>query len=540
MKNNTFQVSGRNFSEAVAWLNTELTKTKATKEEQRTAQLLFEECFSRMEAAFSPAEDFSALLVVRQRWGDISLQLSVKGEAYNPLSGTNEILEDDGVDAYGLAILLSYKGRIGYTRKNKENIVSIKVHEAGGKQTGAVFAALALGIVSGLLMKMCLGESALRWIDHMIFGSVQEMFMNALLMMVAPMVFFAVLSGITGISDAADVGRLGGKLVGVSLVKLLVTSVVGITAGVILFPHASPELLATIPEGGTVVEFSLRDMIVGIIPNSLLKPFLGGSILQVLFLACFVGVMINRAGDRAMPVKEAIEFLNRLCMDMIDVVVQFIPLLVFASMAHLMLSTGLDALLPLGKVLIGDVVGLGIVFLICAVFATAFGGAAPGSFLQKLADFAPVPFALNSSNACLPQTISFCAEKFGVDRKLAMFTLPVGIQFNMNGTGFHIAIVTVLMARTCGIALDADTLLSMFVSLFIVSFTLPGCPGAVLIGLSTVFAAVGIPMGAVMLFLCIDPIVSMINTVGNVVSNITSTLILSHTKGNAAERQALP
>ncbi len=121
-----------------------------------------------------------------------------------------------------------------------------------------------------------------------------------------------------------------------------------------------------------------------------------------------------------------------------------------------------------------------------------------------------------------------------------MFTLPVGIQFNMNGTGFHIAIVTVLMARTCGIALDADTLLSMFVSLFIVSFTLPGCPGAVLIGLSTVFAAVGIPMGAVMLFLCIDPIVSMINTVGNVVSNITSTLILSHTKGNAAERQALP
>ena len=106
-----------------------------------------------------------------------------------------------------------------------------------------------------------------------------------------------------------------------------------------------------------------------------------------------------------------------------------------------------------------------------------------------------------------------------------MFTLPVGIQFNMNGTGFYIAIVTVLMARTCGIALDADTLLSMFVSLFIVSFTLPGCPGAVLIGLSSVFAAVGVPVGAVALFLCIDPIVSMLHTAGNVVSNITSTRI---------------
>lgn len=166
---------------------------------------------------------------------------------------------------------------------------------------------------------------------------------------------------------------------------------------------------------------------------------MGGSILQVLFLACFVGVMINRAGDRAMPIKEAIEFLNRLCMDMIDVVVQFIPLLVFASMAHLMLSTGLDALLPLGKVLIGDVIGLGLVFLICAAFVAAFGGKPPIPFLKKLAGFAPVPFALNSSNACLPQTISFCAEKFGVDRKLSMFAAARGhpVQHEQHGISYR-------------------------------------------------------------------------------------------------------
>ncbi len=284
-------------------------------------------------------------------------------------------------------------------------------------------------------------------------------------------------------------------------------------------------------ECGAAADFSLRDMLVGVIPKSFLTPFVSGSILQVLFLACFLGVMINRAGDRAMMAKEAIEFLNRLCMDMIGVVVQFIPLLVFASMAHLMISTGLDALLPLGKVLLGAVLGLALVFLVCAAFAAVFGGASPVSFLQKLMGFAPVPFALNSSNACLPQTISFCEEKLSVDRKLAMFTLPVGIQFNMNNTGFYIAIVTVMMARTCGVVLDADTLLSMFVSLFIVSFTLPGCPGAVLIGLSSVFAAVGVPIGAVTLFLCIDPIVSMINTTGNVACNITSTLIAGKKRG---------
>ena len=100
-----------------------------------------------------------------------------------------------------------------------------------------------------------------------------------------------------------------------------------------------------------------------------------------------------------LPAKEAIEFLNRLCMDMINVVVRFIPLLVFASMAHLMISTGLDALFPLGKVLLGAVAGLALVFLVCAAFAAAFGGASILPFLRQLAGFAPVPFALNSSSS---------------------------------------------------------------------------------------------------------------------------------------------
>ena len=523
--NQIFRVSGPNYGEAVEWLDGELSKTKATEEERLTAQLLFEECFTRMEESCADAETFSAELRVRRRWGDVSFRLSAKGEAFNPLQAMKKPQEDEEEEDFGLVILLSHKNNVSYARENGENIISVKVHESGGKQTGKVFAALALGIACGLLMKTCLNEALARWIDHMFFHAAQEMFMSALMMMVAPMVFFAVLSGITGISDTADVGRLGGKLVGVSLLKLLVTSVIGIAAGALLFPNASPDLLSVIAEGGAPPDFSLRDMLVGIIPRSLLKPFVDGGILQVLFLACFLGVMINRAGDRAMMAKEAIEFLNRLCMDMMGVIVQFIPLLVFVSMADLMLSTGLDALLPLGMILVGDVVGVALVFIVCAVFAAAFGGAAPVSFFKELVGFAPVPFAINSSNACLPQTIDFCEGKFGVNRKLAMFTLPVGIQFNMNSTGFYIAIVTVLMARTCGIALDAETLLSLFVSLFIVSFTLPGCPGSALIGLSSVFAAVGVPMGAVTVFLCIDPIASMINTVGNVASNIASTVI---------------
>ena len=325
MKSNTFHVTGETYGEAVRWLAEELSKTKTTPEERQTAELLFEECFSRMEEAASSAGDFSVALRLRRRWGDVSLVLSEKGEAFNPLAGPKELAEADEEEAISLSILLAHKDKISYGRKNGENIVSIKVHEASGKQTGKVFVAIALGVLAGILMKGQLGEAAAQSVDHLFLSSAQTMFMNALSMMVAPMVFFAVLSGITSISDASDVGRLGGRLVGVSLAKLFATTALGIVAGLFLFRDGMPELLPMISAGGaSAANFSLRDMVVGIVPNSLVTPFSGRSILQVLFLACLFGVMINRAGDRAMLAKELIEIMNRLCMDVLDVVVQFI------------------------------------------------------------------------------------------------------------------------------------------------------------------------------------------------------------------------
>ena len=165
--NHIFRATGENYGEAVKWLDGELAKTKATEEERLTAQLLFEECFTRMEGACASAEEFTAELCVRQRWGGVSFRISSKGEAFNPLETANALSGEDEAEGLGLVILLAHKSSISYARKNGENIVSIKVHEPGGKQTGTVFASLTMGIACGLLMKACLSEAAVRWIGRM-------------------------------------------------------------------------------------------------------------------------------------------------------------------------------------------------------------------------------------------------------------------------------------------------------------------------------------------------------------------------------------
>ncbi len=511
-----------NFPDIADLVREELEKRKIPERAIDQASLLLEELFFRAHSMGAK----EMRIAVQNRWGDLSLRLSFDGEERNPLVDV-AAYDEDGMDTYRTMILKAYRSQLAFNRRNGENIVTIKVHETSEKEVWRILAAMVAGICCGLMMKACLDEAVIHVIDHVVCGSLELMFLNALSMMVTPMIFFAVLSGITSITDATIVGRLGGRLVGFSIAKLLVTTVAAIAAGCLFFSSGMPELLPMIPAESAAAKFSLQDMIVGIIPSSLVTPFLGGNVLQVLFLACFFGVMINRAGDRAALVKEVIEFMNRLCMEVLEVIVRCSPLIVFASMVRLILSAGLDVLFSLGIVLVSDVLGTLLVLFVCVIFLAAFGDISPVAFLKKIVPFMPVSFTMNASSVGLPQTIGFCVDELGVSKRLAMFTLPVGVQLNMNHTGLYIALVSTMMLRTYGIALDMNTLLSLLLSTFIVAFTLPSSPGASLIGLSTVFAAVGVPGGAVALFLCLDSISSMVETVGNVASNITSTLIIN-------------
>ena len=498
-----FTANEDNFPDIADLVREELEKRKTPERAIDQASLLLEEIFFR--ALGMGAEEMR--IAIQNRWGNLTLRLSFDGEEKNPLADAADY-DADGMDAYRAMILKAYHSQLGYSRRNGENIVTVKVHETSAREVWLVLAAIVAGLSFGLLMKASLGGEVVHFIDHVICDSVEIMFMNALTMMITPMIFFAVLSGLTSITDTTVVGRLGGRLVGFSVAKLLATTVLAIAA------ESAAE------------KFSLQDMIVGVVPSSLVAPFLKGNILQVLFLACFFGVMINRAGDRAAAAKEVIEFMNRLCVEVLEVIMRFSPLAVFAAMARLMLSAGLDVLFALGMVVLSDVLGAVLVLLVCAAFVAMFGGISPVAFIKKMVPFTPVSFAMHSASVGLPQTISFCVEKFGVSKKLSMFTLPVGIQLNMNNTGFFLTIVSVLMARTYGIALDMNTLLSLLLSSFLIAFTMPSSMGASLIGLATIFSVIGIPGEAALLFLCIDPVVDLIETVGNVASNIASTLIV--------------
>ena len=530
----TYMITAPEYGKVVDWLEEILPGMKVTHREILVAELLLEENFYRLAEASGDASSFSARLDVRKRFGDVDLRLSAHGEPFNPLEELNEATEDTA-ELYSLAILKAHRDKISHSWKKGENVISMRIHRSDSKTAVHTLIALVLGVVMGVVMKAGLDAETIRWLGDNLFLPVETIFMNALLMVAAPLIFFSVTAGITGMSDTADIGRMGGKLLMISLAKLAIMLGLAVFLGIRM--GAMPELLAMqagdASSGGATV--SVRDVIMSIVPKNIIAPFEGNNLLQVLFLALFFGMLLAKAAERAAWVRDFVSFCNRFFTDAMGTILPLMPVVVAVSMAKLMMNTELTVLLLYGRIIGGAFVELLLVLTVCAVFVTVVGRLSPAPFLRKFLTFSILPFSLRSSNGCLPDTLNFCSKKLGMEKKVAMFSVPVGIQFNMMGSGSYVVMLAILLRLTVGLPVDAEFLFSFFFAVLLLAFTFPSVPGATILVMASVFGMAGVPASTVTLFIGIDPLVDGFRTVGNVAGNVVSTLLLARLEGKVDE-----
>ncbi len=530
----TYTISRRNNTEALNWLEETLAEMKVPQKEIRRAELLLEENILRLAPACDYEDGFSAQIAVRKRLGDIILWLSAKGEAFNPIVALDETTDDEGAMA-NLAILKACRNQMSYERWQGENVISIRVHESGSKSAGYTLVGLVLGILLGLALKMALDANALLWIERNLFTPAETLFMRALLMMVSPMIFFSVLSGITQMSDTADVGRMGGKLMVVSVTKLAAVLAAAAALGMWLGAMPGLTVMMNSSEGTNTEVLSIRDVIVDIVPGTLIGPFTTNNLLQVLFLAFFFGLLLVKAGEQAAWLNDKIRFFNRFILGAMGTILPVMPLVAAVSMAKLMMKTDISVLLAYGKIIAAAYFEFFLILFISAAFLIIVGRVSPFPFLKKFAAFSVLPFSIRSSNACIPETLKFCAQKLGIEEKLSMFSVPVGLQFNMTGSGAYITMLALSLRLTFGLPVDTEFLLSFFFAALLVSFTFPSVPGATILVMASVFGVAGVPAAAVTLFIGVDPVIDCARSAGNVAGNIVSSFLLARMEGKVNE-----
>lgn len=528
MSNTKFILTDESYSEDVDRLKAGLIAVKVPEKEIIRTELLLEEIFYSF-AEHKP-DGCSATVIIQKRFGDINLQLTVQGEDFNPIIDNSEWTEDDANYFRGM-ILKANRQHLSYARKNGNNIVTIRVHRASTDPLRNIVLAIVLGIATGYVLENMLDPSLVIEIDDLFLETLQGMFMDALGMMAAPMIFSAIVLGITEMADASDVGRIAGKFAFISFLIVGVSSFVCMVAGLALFPGDMSEMLAAIPKGttgGTTVQaFSFRSMIAGIVPKNLVLPFTGQNILQTLFLAVFSGIIMNKMGAKAQVAKDIVSFLNKFAEEVMNVIVRFVPLIVYLSMISLVFKSNLNSMLSIGKIIVGELLFIPVFWVIASVFILFGGKASPLPFVKKIAAYSPLVLFMSSSNTALPYTLKLASEKLGIAPKLGLFTIPVGIQITCAGSCADYVFCAVMMARVYGIELTVGTVATLIFTATLMAAATPPGPGGGIIGIGVVFASIGVPLEAVSLVLCILPITDMFCTVTNVCCDTAATLVLA-------------
>lgn len=408
-------------------------------------------------------------------------------------------------------------------------------HHKGSNLTAKVLIGMALGIAVGLIINLggLNGEGSLvhTWLVSGVFHVVGKMFVNSLKMLVVPLVLFSLISGVCGIGDLRQLGRVGSK----SFALYMVTTAVAIATAVFLAYLFAPGqgMNATTSANFTSREAPpLTDVIINIVPGNPIAALANGEMLQVIFFAILLGVSMLMVGKKAQPLIDGVERLNEVMMKMVDIIMSTAPYAVFCLIAFSVANLGLDLL----KELLGYVlVVIGSLFfhftVTLMITLKVFSGLNPLVFARKIRDAQVFAFSTASSNATIPVTLRTVTERLGIGNSVASFTIPFGATINMDGTAIMQGVATVFVANVYNIDLGFGDYLMVIFMAVLASIGTAGVPGVGLIMLSMVFSQVGLPVEGIGLILGVDRLLDMLRTAVNVSGDCVVSCIVAKAEG---------
>lgn len=394
--------------------------------------------------------------------------------------------------------------------------------------TVKVMIGMVAGLILGVIFNMIDSDFINTHIVGGFFGMIGKMFVNALKMLVVPLVFFSLINGVTGIGDIRILGRVGGK----SFVLYLTTTAIAIAVAILLATLVGPgqgfDMEGVDTSGVTGKEApSVWDVFAGIVPTNPVASFANGDMLQVIFYTVILGVAVLMLGGKSKAFVEACEYMNELMMKVVSIVMAFAPYGVFCLIAKTFTEQGIELFGPVLAYVLTLVAALFLhLFVTLMLMLKLFTGLNPFIFMQKMRPAQIFAFSTASSNATIPVTLRSVTERVGVDNSVASFCVPFGATINMDGTAIMQGVATVFLANVYGIDLGLGGYITVIAMAVLASIGTAGVPGVGLVMLTMVLGQVGLPIEGIALILGVDRLMDMIRTAVNITGDaVVSTIV---------------
>ncbi|MEM1146933.1 MAG: dicarboxylate/amino acid:cation symporter [Pseudomonadota bacterium] len=413
-----------------------------------------------------------------------------------------------------------------------------------------VIAALLVGLVVGLGLRYSMGAEAGGGFAETWISWAGDLFLRLIRMLIVPLVFFTLVSGIIAMGDPKRLGSLGARTIATYFFTTAIAVTLGLIMATIFRPGASlsPETFAGADtsrmqdvsdragQAGGIIERLLN-----IVPTNPIEALASGNILQIIFFAIMFGVGILMAGKIAEPVAKWFDGASEAMMKVTIIVMETAPIGVFALMATVMATQGLGVLQSLGTLAIALYIACALHILITygGIIIKGVLGLPFIPFIRGITDAQAVAYSTASSSATLPVTITCAEENLGIDKAVAGSVLPLGATINMDGTAIYIGMVALFGAQAMGIEVSLTQYLLVAVMATLVSIGAAGIPSAGLFLSGLALSQVGIPEEQAFLIigfiLPFDRLLDMMRTLTNVTGDTAVATAVAKWEGELDE-----
>ncbi|MBT4782457.1 dicarboxylate/amino acid:cation symporter [Gammaproteobacteria bacterium] len=389
-----------------------------------------------------------------------------------------------------------------------------------------ILLALVLGVIAGMIWGP--GAASISWLG--------DLFVRLIRMVVVPLVFVTLVSGVVAMGDPAKLGSLGAKTLAIYMVTTLAAIVIGLMLAAALQPGVGVDLSAAAP---TAVQeaIPLSERLLSIVPSNPIAALAEGNILAIIFFALLVGVSLLTIGEKGKPVAELMDSSSEMMLRITHWVMEVAPFGVFALIAAVAGTQGVAALL--------DVLTLALaVVLACVIHVVVVHGVgiiklslglSPLNFFKGARDAMLVAFSTSSSSATLPVSMSVAEDNLGIKPVVASTVLPLGATINMDGTALYVGIVSVFAAQAFGIDLSLTDYAIIAGSTTLVSIGTAAVPGASLFLMAAVMGAIGISPEQIAIvigfILPFDRPLDMLRTVVNICGDLSVATAVANWEG---------
>ncbi len=365
-------------------------------------------------------------------------------------------------------------------------------------------------------------------------------FVKLLKLMAMPLIFFSLINGIAGMKNISELSKIGWRTLALYILTTFIAIVTGLTLANVIKPGKYAKI-----DVSTVQAEELKNKIHNtdsrplgfledLVPDNIVSAASNNkNMLQVIFFSFLFGIaLVKVKNEKTTVLKNFVEAVNEVIMKMIDIIMKYAPIGVFALIADVLLSfsakSGVEGIF-VSLAIYSLTVVAGLFFMVLVVYPLLlkiFTNRNPYDFLKKILPAQLLAFSTSSSAATLPVTMEICEKEIKISKEISSFVLPIGATVNMDGTSLYQSVAALFIAQLYGIDLGLGAQITIVLTALLASIGAAAVPGAGMVMLIIVLNSVGLPNEGIAIILTVDRLLDMLRTSVNVTSDATVATII--------------